>query len=793
MAWRKNYQTKDKAIKIPSHFREATNDIVNEHVDSLLARLKGSFPTYSPRYIAHQLSDTTITSIIGALAGALYNSNNVTPEAGIVTVELEIEACNALSQMLGYRNAPDPPEDPSDDEEYEEQLGTDFSWCHLTSGGTVANIEALWVARTIKYFPLAVKDICFDEKIPLEIELAGGEKKDIGEVSEWDALGVKPSESIAMLSKFVKALMHKRDLSAESASAEAWKELSKSPFSPAKGLWAAYEKFKPCILATGAAHYSTGKAVDLLGLGRASIIPVAMDEFFRMDMADLSKKVEEALKSKKCIIAVIGTAGTTEEGAVDPIHGILQLRRSVEKEHNQSFWVHVDAAWGGFFRSLFVEPHGEKLEFIESLGRLRRRLSQPPYDLPLEENPADDPRTSAVEIITAVRRRTRGSTEKKPGQKSAKAIVNEWFERAEESNDYSSVLQGLREFCDRISADVLDEFSISPQDRIEVVKRYTRDILSARVPEMGRRAFDVCWPYDDEVGRAFLAFGKSDSITIDPHKMGYQVYPCGAIAFRNDRIRHFIQQEAAYVTLARTEGLVHRPIRVATARRAKLEGRGSATQAFASFTLEGSRPSGPACSLWLASQAMPFDRDNHGSIVRSSTLAARYLYELIDKWQWIKSMLEEDIAYRLVLFSRKPPDTNIVIFGVRPVTHRDIDDYNSVTRSVYDEFSIQKELGEDEAIYTQPFFLSKTEFKNKNYPYATLEQFLKKECDFRDAKEAYETNGLVVLRATVMNPHIIPTLKIAEYDFALEFMKQLDRVAQDVCMNYHPGVGSRDS
>ncbi len=785
--WRKNYQRHDKSLGIQSHFRDDRNKI-HTGLESLLAHLKGSFPIYSPRYIGHQLSDTMIASVVGAIAGALYNANNVTPEAGLVSVDLEIEACNALATMLGYRSPPDPPEDVNEDKAYEERLKSDFSWCHLTSGGTVANIEALWVARTIKYFPLAVWDVCDQKKIPLEVELADGTKKDIGDASRWEMLGLKPSASIALLPAFVRALMNKNNLNVNSASSDAWSELEASDYSPAKQPWIAYKDFAPCILVTGAAHYSVKKTVDILGLGRSAIRPIGMLDDFRMDVDDLRRVVKTAIEAKECIIAVIATVGTTEEGAVDPLHKILEVRREVEQTYGQSFWVHADAAWGGFFKTIFVGAGNGKAEFVESIQRLSKFLEAAPYNISLDCDPASDPKAWIIEAVGAIRKRTRTRDGKPRNRKSSKDLVEAWFDQANAEGNYNAALKGLHEFASRLSSEHAEQFEILEADRLRVARAFTEDTLTADY-SVEERPFHLSWPIDDDVARAFLAFGKADSITIDPHKMGYQVYPSGAVAFRNDRIRHFIQQKAAYVTLAKTEALAHHPIRRAIDRTATLDKVKSATQAFAPFTLEGSRPSGPACSLWMASKTLPFDRENHGLIVRSSVLAAQYLYELIDKWEWIKSRLPESTAYKLVHFVRHPPDTNIVVFGVMPRTSRFIKDLNECTRAVYEKFSIQKEKGEEESIYTQSFFLSKTEFEEPNYPFETLSHFAKKECRFRNAEVDYKKHGFVVLRASVMNPHIFAAQRILGEDFAMEFMKELDRVAQKICLGYKKAEG----
>ena len=84
------------------------------------------------------LADQVLPGIVGYFAAMLYNPNNVTREASPVTTSYEVEVAQQLARMVGY--------------------ATEKSWGHVTSGGTVANFEALRVARNLKYFPLAVKD-----------------------------------------------------------------------------------------------------------------------------------------------------------------------------------------------------------------------------------------------------------------------------------------------------------------------------------------------------------------------------------------------------------------------------------------------------------------------------------------------------------------------------------------------------------------------------------------------------------------------------------------------------------
>ena len=52
--------------------------------------------------------------------------------------------------------------------------------------------------------------------------------------------------------------------------------------------------------------------------------------------------------------------GSTEEGAVDDIHKIIAVRDKLAKE-GINFYVHVDAAYGGYARSIFLD---ENFNFI---------------------------------------------------------------------------------------------------------------------------------------------------------------------------------------------------------------------------------------------------------------------------------------------------------------------------------------------------------------------------------------------------------------------------------------------
>ena len=92
--------------------------------------------------------------------------------------------------------------------------------------------------------------------------------------------------------------------------------------------------------------------------------PIAADQRGRMDMEAL-----EAELRKGDVGTVVVTLGTTAIGAVDPLDEILALRSTY------GFRVHVDAAYGGYFRLIpdALDEPARRAFAVDRPGRLHRR------------------------------------------------------------------------------------------------------------------------------------------------------------------------------------------------------------------------------------------------------------------------------------------------------------------------------------------------------------------------------------------------------------------------------------
>jgi len=112
------------------------------------------------------------------------------------------------------------------------------------------------------------------------------------------------------------------------------------------------------LLVSSRGHYSIQKAANLLGLGEDNVLAIPVDGNHRMDVRRLVQKVKSLRKEKGTrIVAIVGIAGTTETGSVDPLDEMGDLAR----EAGTHF--HVDACWGG--SALLVDEYRPLLKGIE--------------------------------------------------------------------------------------------------------------------------------------------------------------------------------------------------------------------------------------------------------------------------------------------------------------------------------------------------------------------------------------------------------------------------------------------
>jgi glutamate/tyrosine decarboxylase-like PLP-dependent enzyme len=188
----------------------------------LRARLRDNYPFFHPRYVGQMLKPPHPAAVIGYVTAMLVNPNNHALDGGPATAQMEKEVVAQLAAMFGFR----------------EHLG------HLTSSGTIANLEALFVARQ-----------------------------------------THPGKVVAY---------------------------------------------------SADAHYTHARMCHLLGVEGVAV-PTTADG--TMDLQAL-----EGLLRGGRVGTVVATTGTTGLGAVDPVHEILPLCRAYGAR------VHVDAAYGGFFR-----------------------------------------------------------------------------------------------------------------------------------------------------------------------------------------------------------------------------------------------------------------------------------------------------------------------------------------------------------------------------------------------------------------------------------------------------------
>ena len=238
------------------------------------------------------------------------------------------------------------------------------AWGHITCGGTVANIEAMWAARNLKFHPLAVQTAIRKEeglarafKLAVYVPRLGG-KRDLVSLDTWDLMNLRVDDVIGLLS----SLAEESGLSIQEAS-DLVKKYSLESVGLGKFFADQNITEQPVILSPASNHYSWPKGMTLLGLGDANILPIAVDATGRQNVNSLKEKLNECLSKKIPVMAVVAVIGTTEEGAIDPLEDILAVKKEFEKK-GLTFSVHGDAAWGGYLCTLLGKNESKQFRKV---------------------------------------------------------------------------------------------------------------------------------------------------------------------------------------------------------------------------------------------------------------------------------------------------------------------------------------------------------------------------------------------------------------------------------------------
>jgi aromatic-L-amino-acid/L-tryptophan decarboxylase len=97
----------------------------------------------------------------------------------------------------------------------------------------------------------------------------------------------------------------------------------------------------PVFYASDQAHDSFLKVARVTGIGERALRRVRSGERQRIDVGALREEIARDRAAGRTPVCVVGTAGTTATGAIDPLPALADLCRK------EGIWFHVDAAWGG--------------------------------------------------------------------------------------------------------------------------------------------------------------------------------------------------------------------------------------------------------------------------------------------------------------------------------------------------------------------------------------------------------------------------------------------------------------
>ncbi len=597
--WRRNFHPED-GFQIHAGARNRADFLETQartraELHRLSAKLKRALPNFHPRHVGHMTADLLLPGLVAKLITTLYNPNNVSEEAAPVTLEMELEVGEQLARMFGYAT---------------EDGAEPCAWGHLTSGGTVANYEALWNFRSVMFYGLALQAGAAEAGMdPGEV---GPQGKPLASYSKWELLNLSIDETIALRRQVASRIRATTSPVEFRAFAAAVRRERIESLGTA-GFFLKHQVQPPRVMVSSSAHYSWAKGMKVLGFGTANLVKVAIDDHMRMDIRDLRAQLDRAEEDQVSVLAVIGMLGTTEFGTVDPIHEIV-AERDARRAKGFDFGIHVDGAWGGYLTSVFRTPEG--------------------------------------------------------------------------------ALRSQKEMA--------ADFAHFP---------------------------------GDVVHGAFSALPRTDSITVDPHKLGYVPYAAGAFVARNREVIDFISQEAAYVfDLGEDDKEIPTP--------RKLRNLGQ-------YILEGSKPGAAAASVAVTHAVLPLHHQGMGRLLTLTIRACEIFYDSVRdqaaKWEG-----------RVRIRAPFEPDSNLICLAFNPEGNQSVARMNAFTRAVFSRMRIEP----DQPVQLKSFIGSYTSMTKENLPGSQADRILAElgldaDTFVAEPSEPGQADHLYILRHTLMNPWLM--------------------------------------
>ncbi|MFC7195857.1 pyridoxal-dependent decarboxylase [Halosimplex aquaticum] len=232
----------------------------------------------------------------------------------------------------------------------------------------------------------------------------------------------------------------------------------------------------------------------------------------------------------------------------------------------------------------------------------------------------------------------------------------------------------------------------------------------------------------EHVYEAYRAFSRADSITVDPHKMGFVPYAAGGFVVRDERALDTISYSAPYI----------------------LEESAEMPDRLGSYILEGSKPGATAAAVWAANRVVPLSLEGYGQLVGRGVEGAHRFFHSLESTDEI-AVGDRRVAVQPVT----RPDLNIVDFAFNEVGNERLDAMNDLNEGLYERCSYR-----NGPVYTKDFVTSKTTLDAEAYgdvPGAFA-------AELGIPEDAWnEVGSVTVLRSCVLTPYLAYDTTYGEY------------------------------
>jgi hypothetical protein len=258
---------------------------------------------------------------------------------------------------------------------------------------------------------------------------------------------------------------------------------------------------------------------------------------------------------------------------------------------------------------------------------------------------------------------------------------------------------------------------------------------------------------------------KADSITIDPHKLGYVPYPAGGILIKDGMALNLLNVKAPYIFREDSEDIINKPSNINFNNISK-------------SIVEGSRPGASAAAVYAAIKYMPLNNSGYGAILKNTLQTTKNFITFLKNFDPIRIHMNNGEEIKVFCKTLvEDPDLNIMSYAFNFEGNESLEVMNNFNSHIHKHFGYEANGTGKDTYSGREIVLAINNFDRDQYDKTPINLLSSLKIPGEEWEKIKNVN---VFRSVAMHPYVIT----AE-DFNAIYYEPIKKAIEDALSNFN--------